>query len=186
MAEYNFTYWFKENLAYWLQEYFNEREIELKIKTEFHHDVGIVKNKIDIAIFEQNNYNSLIGMEIEFISNRNQILKNYTNFKNWVRYSQNRTGGLMHIIFEPADIYGENVFKLFLGSYADTSKGLNFFYEFFYLDGEIDQREYDKLAKNLVFDNWEFEVRFCSLLIQIFGNEYFTKLKKLSSENTEN
>ena len=186
MAEYNFTNRFKENLAYWLQEYFNEREIELKIKTEYHHDVGIVKNKIDIAIFEQNNYNSLIGMEIEFISNRNQVFKNYNNFKRWVHLSPYRKGGLLHIIFESADIYGKNVFKLVLGSYADTSKGLNFFYEFFYIDGKIDEREYDKLAKNLIFDNWEFEVKFCSLLIQIFGNEYFTKLKKLSSENTEN
>lgn len=177
MAECNFTYYFKRSLADWLQKYFDEYEIELKVKTEYPHKVRGVTNKIDIGIFEQNKKNSLIGIEIEFISNRNQIKKNYTNFKRWVHSAQNRTGGLIHIIFEPADLDGENVYKLFLESYADTSKGKNFFYEFFYLDCKIDQRKYNKLAKYLVFDNWEFEVRFYSLIIQIFGNEYLTKLK---------
>ena len=176
MAEYDFTYYFKRNLADCLQKYFDEYKIELKVETEYSQKVLGVENKIDIGIFEKNKENSLIGIEIEFISNRNQIKKNYTNFKRWVHSSKNRTGGLLHIIFESADLDGENVYKLFLKSYDDTSEGKKFFYEFFYID-KFDGREYNKLAKDLVLDNWEFDVRFFSLIIKIFGDQYLTKLK---------
>ena len=133
MAENIFTQNFKKNLRNHLECYFDEERVNLDVKTEYVIRIGDVENRIDIGIYDSENENHLIGIKIENIYNRQQIFKNYNNFKNWVHVSKKRKGGLLHIISYESDLDYEDSYKLFLKSYHDTSKGLDFFYEFFAL-----------------------------------------------------
>ena len=171
MAEHNFTYRFKKNLAYWLKDYFDDYGIELEVKTEHRMYIGNIENRIDIGILDPENDNLCIGIEIEYISNRDQIFKNYNNFKKWVHLSQYRKGGLLHIISYDSNLSRKDLWKILYQSYGDTSKAFDFFYEFLKL-GESDLRKHDELAKSLVYDDWEFDARFCSLILKVFGKKY--------------
>lgn len=175
MGEHNFTYHFKNNLAYWLQDYFDDCEIGLEVETEHRKYVGNIENRIDIGILDPEKDDLFIGIEIEYISNRDQIFRNYNNFKNWVHSSQNRKGGLLHIISYESDLSRKDLWEILYQSYNDTSKALDFFYEFLKLE-ESDLRKHDKLAKSLVYDDWEFDARFCSLILKVFGKKYIDYL----------
>ncbi len=175
MAEHNFTKNFKKNLAYWLDDYFDDCGIELEVETEHRMDVGNIENRIDIGILDPENDDLRIGIEIEYISNRDQILKNYNNFKNWVHWSGYRKGGLLHIISYDSALSRKDLWNILHRSYNDTSKALDFYYEFLKLE-ESDLRKHDELAKSLVYDDWEFDARFFSLILKVFGKKYINRL----------
>ena len=171
VAEDNFTYYFKHNLAENLETYFDQESINLEVKTEYRTYVGHEENRIDIAICNSNADNYLVGIEIEMKSNRKQIFYNYEKFKKWVHASQNRKGGLMHIVFEDTYFSMKDIYDLFLYSYDDTSKGLDFYYEFFKLEN-IDKRKHNLIPDYLVNEDWEFNARLFSLMAQVFGKRY--------------
>lgn len=174
MAENGFTKYFKRNLKNRLEFYFDKEEVKLEVVTEYPIKFGDTTNYIDIGISDPEKDNLLVGIEIENISSRDQIFKNYDKFKNWVHKSKQRKGGLLHIVSYEANIDYEDNYELFLRAYDDTSKGLGFFYEFFALNdlNKIDRREYDKLSEKIVCHSWEFDVRLFALISMVFGKEY--------------
>lgn len=171
MAENRFTKYFKRNLKNRLELYFDKEEVKLEVDTEYPIKIKDTTKFIDIGIFDPEKDNLLVGIEIENISNRDQIFKNYGKFKDWVHSSKQRKGGLLHIVSYESNLDFKESYELFLRAYDDTSKGLDFFYEFFALE-DIDRREYNKLSENIVCHSWEFDVRLFALILKVFGKKY--------------
>ena len=171
MTEQNFTKYFKNNLAESLQNFLDQNKIALKVETEFPLHCGETQSRIDIGITNQDFDNKLVGIEIEIISSKEQIFKNYRKVRNWVHYSPNRKGALLHILSSESDIYSNAISSILMDSYTDMGKGLNYYYEFIKLELK-DRRRWAATAKFLVEEDWEFDARLLSLFAKVFGKRY--------------
>lgn len=171
MSEQNFTSNFKKSLAKSLKIFLNKHNIALSVEIEFPLHCGETKSLIDIGIINEDFDNKLVGIEIEIISSKEQIFKNYRKVRNWVHYSPNRKGALLHILSSESDIYSKDISSILMDSYTDMGKGLNFYYEFIKLELK-DRRRWAETAKFLAEEDWEFDARLLSLFAKVFGKQY--------------
>lgn len=163
MAEHKFTQYFKKNLSLKLNESFDKNEYELRAIPEYSVQSLYGRNAIDIGIISDDYPNRIVGIEIEYISSANQISLNRDKFRNWVHNSKNRVGGLLHMICDDATISDNKLYELLIKSYSETSKGKSFFYEFYALKS-FDRRE-TLYTADYIIDDWEFDARLFSLII---------------------
>jgi len=167
MAEHKFTKYFKHNLSAKLNEFFDSNDYELNAIPEHYVPSLYGKNGIDIGITSDDQPSNLVGIEIEFVSNPKQIKTNRDKFRNWVHNSNDRIGGLLHIICDDALITQPGLYDLLIESYLEISKGKDFFYEFYALK-DFDRRETQNTAEYIVNQDWEFDARLISLVHKVF------------------
>ncbi|MCK4559768.1 MAG: hypothetical protein KAV45_08290 [Calditrichia bacterium] len=168
MAEKKFTKFFKKHLSEKLNELFEEYDYPLQACPEFSVPSYYGRNGIDIGIYSEKDNNCIVGIEIEYKSSPYQIKLNQSKFKNWVKNSAYRAGGLFHIIHSEANISQEKMYELIVDGYGAVSEGKDFYYEFYALK-DIDRRATLKTAAYLLQDEWEFDARLFALIYQVFG-----------------
>lgn len=171
MSVLKFTNQFKHKLAQGLENYFFENGINLGVETEYRTTVGEEENRIDVAIVHPNKDNRLIGIELEIVSCKEQIFKNYNKFRKWVHASPSRKGALLHVMTDNSNITQTYLYELLFMSYEDIAKAHGFFYEFFVMDVD-DYRKYKETSDRLININWEFDARLFALIAKVFGRRY--------------
>ena len=168
MAETKFTKHIKLNLADILNVWLENEGWQLQAVPECTVRAHGSWNKIDVAIIDPEDKSRIVGIEIEVKSNPTHILTNRRKFKEWVVASKYRSGGLMHIIFSEANISQKQMYRLLRDAYKSVSDGNGFFYEFMAID-DVDYRESKEIARWLVEESWEFDVRLLALMYEVFG-----------------
>lgn len=168
MAEKKFTKFIKQNLADILNEWLKSEGWQLQAVPEHPVRARGSLNKIDVAIIDPEDKSRIVGIEIEVKSSPPQIVANRRKFKEWVVASKYRSGGLMHIIFSEANISQKQMYKLLRDAYKSVSAGNGFLYEFMAIE-DVDYRESKEIARWLVEESWEFDVRLLALMYEVFG-----------------
>jgi len=168
MAEKKFTKFFKKHLSEKLNELFKDYNYKLKAFPEFSVPSIYGRNGIDIGIKSEKDDDLIVGIEIEYKSSPQQIKLNQRKFKNWVKNSAYRAGGLFHIINSEANISQKNSYDLIVEGYDAVSEGKDYYYEFYALK-DIDGRASFQTAAKLVESEWEFDARLFALIYQVFG-----------------
>lgn len=173
MAEHKFTKELKNNIAKKIAVLLNDKLDQSKFKVETEYklpdnsriDIGIV-SKFDKAIKDENGVNKIVGIEIEVISNENQIFTNHDSFQKFVFAKEKRRGGLIHLICTEADIWTTNVGVLLAKGFEGVSQGEFFYYDFHRFDIE-NMNAYVKKATQITND-WEFQARLLSMMKLVF------------------
>ncbi len=171
MGEKVFTKGYKHNLAYHLDQYFKSAGIDLEVREEYSTWIGPERNQIDIAIRKVDDEQLLIGIELEIISDTNQVLINYDKFKRWVHASPNRKRGLLQLFATESKPRLHDYYDLVAKSYDDCRKNLNFWYEYMIFDIQ-DFRRYRAETQRVIEESVEFDVRLFALVWKVFGKKY--------------
>ena len=175
MPEKKFTKYFKCHLCDALNDFFEKEHLPLKAELEFktYSPNFRERNMIDVAILraeEQGNPSQMVGIEVEYISQQKQIIKNYEKFRDFIfqgnKGNGKRKGALLHLLFDPSNIRERTLIELHKKALLDTKK--DYFFYLMYLHDIEDAREYKKLAEDLIKNDWKLRAKLFSLLEIIF------------------
>jgi len=126
----NFTKSLQNNLCLGLNATFNKKKINILAEKEVKTIYQGQNNFIDIAISDKLNENKILGIEIEILTNKDQIFSNYEQFKNWVHRGKTRKGGLIHLMNKKNSIITDDLIDELLKRHkADLKKDDSFNYK---------------------------------------------------------
>ncbi len=98
MGKIEFLKHFQNNVALKIQSLLNERGQEhLSVSIEDKYLPGTFNGIMDICVFNLDDGNNILAIEIEHLSDYKQALRNIEKMKEWTHRSQNRNCSLLHI-----------------------------------------------------------------------------------------
>lgn len=166
MGKSTFLKYFQNNLAHNIKELLKEFNVEhLEVSTEDSFLPGTFKGIMDLCIYDQDDSERIVAIEIEHISNYDQAKRNIDKMKEWTHRSHSRNCSLFHIFNEASNITPSKVNNLVSYARYNQLKNNGFYYDFIYYSVD-DMRKTYEVAKNLAVSS-DFKTRLWILLKEV-------------------
>lgn len=170
----DFTRNFEDQIIERLNAIFQNIQVPLKAWSQ--QQLELEKSRwgtVDIVIGHKDeirtkSFSKLVVIENEVVSNKNQIWKNFNDFRDWVELSENRKGGLLHIFAEDAGFKLFDRVEMLKAAFNARSKSSLFLYESYdYVPINQSWDTYEETANELLKD-WGFKVKIWAMISEIF------------------
>ena len=122
---------------------------DLSVSTEDKYLPGNFRGIMDLCVFNENDGERIVTIEIEHCSDHRQALRNIEKMKEWTHRSGNRNCSLLQIFNEDCYIHPNKIDDLILYGKENQYKGLGFYYDFTFYK-ITDRRQTNETAKKLV------------------------------------
>lgn len=166
MAKSIFLEHFQNNLAYYIRELLRKFNLNnLTVSIEDSALPGSFNGIMDLCIYDEDDSENIVAIEIEHISDYRQARRNIVKMKEWTHKSKFRNCSLLHIFNENSDITPSKINDLIFYARYNQQKNNGFFYDFIYYSVE-DKRKTSEIAKQLTFSS-EFRTRLWILLKEV-------------------
>jgi hypothetical protein len=164
MGKSNYLKYFQKNLRDYIENLICKQwgYNELKISEEDGVMPGIFNGYMDISIYNPSKENSVIGIEIEHISDYSQARRNISKLKEWTHNSSKRSAGLLHIFNEACNIKPDNIGELIKFAKDSEHKNRGFYYDFIFYS--VENRAKTKQNPEVIVNSMDFKARLWMLI----------------------
>lgn len=135
---------------------------DLIVKEEDGDMPGQFSGYMDISISNPKKENTVVGIEIEHISDYYQARKNINKLKTWTHNSVMRTSSLLHIFNENCNISYDNIGLLVRFAKNNEHKNCGFYYDYIFYNAD-DLKQTKQKALDLTL-SIEFKTRLWMLI----------------------
>ncbi len=166
MGKSTFLSYFQNNLVDNIKKLLKEFNLEyLEVSTEDSYLSGSFKGIMDLCIYNQNDWDRIVAIEIEHTSNYYQAKRNIEKMKEWTHRSHLRNCSLLHIFNEDSSITPAQINDLVSYARQNQKKNNGFYYDFVFYSVD-DMRKTSETAERLTFCT-DFKTRLWMLLKEI-------------------